>query len=75
MPDGDFFWTRLILLPVEPKIKAHENMTPFLDEIKRLTEELLPLKEDLKTLKKDKAEKDAIVAMFMNNLSGLLTES
>jgi len=35
-------------------------MLPFMDAVKNLSEELLPLKEKLKTLKKDKADKGKI---------------
>jgi len=36
------------------------DMLPFMDAVKNLSEELLPLKEKLKTLKKDKADKGKI---------------
>ena len=38
-------------------------MAPFPDEVKKLTEELIPLKETLKALKKGKTEKEAIAAL------------
>lgn len=55
--DSDFSWT---IDFAARRAKAQADMLPFLDEVKNLTEELLPLKEDLKALKKDKADKDKI---------------
>lgn len=43
------------------RAKAQADRLPFLEEVKNLTEALLPLKENLKTLKKDKAEQDKIL--------------
>lgn len=42
------------------RAKAQEDMKPFLEEAKNLTEAVIPLKEQLKALKKDKADKKNI---------------
>lgn len=58
--DSDFSWTVDF---AARRAKAQADMQPFLEEVKKLTEALLPLKEDLKVLKKDKADKDKISAI------------
>ena len=58
--DSVFSWTVDF---IARRTKAHEDMAPFLLEEKKLTEELIPLKEKLKALKKGKSEKDAIEAL------------
>ncbi len=58
--DSDFSWT---IDFIARRAKAHEDMTPFLEEVKKLTEELIPLKEELKAFKKGKAEMEAIAAL------------
>jgi len=55
--DSDFSWTVDF---TARRAKAQADMLPFLEEVKNLTEALLPLKEDLKALKKDKASKEKI---------------
>jgi type I restriction enzyme M protein len=45
------------------RAKAQADRLPFLEEAKNLTEALLPLKEKLKALKKDKADQDKILAI------------
>jgi len=55
--DSDFSWT--IDFAVR-RAKAQADMLPFLGAVKNLSEELLPLKENLKTLKKDKADKGKV---------------
>lgn len=52
--DSQFSWT---IDFVARRAKAHEDMQPFLEQATKLTEELIPAKEQLKKLKKDKAEK------------------
>jgi type I restriction enzyme M protein len=47
--DSDFSWT---LDFTARRANAQAKMLPFLEEVKNLTESLLPLKEDLKALKK-----------------------
>ncbi|WP_340124218.1 hypothetical protein [Methylobacter svalbardensis] len=58
--DSDFSWTVDF---AARRAKAQADMLPFLEEVKNLTEALLPLKEDLKALKKDKADKEKISAV------------
>ena len=58
--DSDYSWT---IDFIARRTKAHEDMAPFLEEVKKLTEELIPLKEQLKALKKSKSEKDAIAVL------------
>lgn len=58
--DSDFSWT---IDFTARRAKAQADMLPFLEEVKNLTEALLPLKEDLKALKKDKADKGKISAV------------
>ena len=58
--DSDFSWTVDF---AARRAKAQADMQPFLEEVKNLTEALLPLKEDLKALKKDKADKEKISAV------------
>jgi len=55
--DSDFSWT---IGFAARRAKAQADMLPFLDAVKNLSEELLPLKEKLKTLKKDKADKGKV---------------
>lgn len=55
--DSDFSWTVDFSAR---RAKAQTDMLPFMDAVKNLSEELLPLKEKLKTLKKDKADKGKI---------------
>ena len=55
--DSDFSWT---IDFTARRAKAQADMLPFLEEVKHLTEALLPLKEELKALKKDKADKEKI---------------
>lgn len=55
--DSDFSWTVDF---TARRAKAQADMLPFLEEVKNLTEALLPLKEDLKALKKDKSGKEKI---------------
>ncbi len=45
------------------RAKAQADRLPFLEEAKNLTEALLPLKENLKLLKKEKAHQDKILAV------------
>jgi len=47
--DSDFSWT---IDFTARRAKAHEDIAPFLEEVKKLTEEMIPLKEELKALKK-----------------------
>jgi len=42
------------------RAKAQADILPFLEAVKNLSEDLLPLKEKLKTLKKDKADKGKV---------------
>jgi type I restriction enzyme M protein len=58
--DSDFSWT---IDFIARRAKAREDMASFLDEVKKLTEELIPLKEELKTFNKGKVEKDVIAAL------------
>jgi type I restriction enzyme M protein len=58
--DSEFSWTVDF---TARRLKAQADMLPFLEEVKNLTEALLPLKEDLKALKKDKADKEKISAV------------
>lgn len=55
--DSDFSWT---IDFTARRAKAQADMLPFLEEVKNFTEALLPLKEDLKLLKKDKVHKEKI---------------
>jgi len=58
--DSDFSWTVDF---AARRAKAQADIRPFLEEVKNLTEALLPLKEQLKALKKDKADKEKISAV------------
>ncbi len=58
--DSDFSWT--VDFAVR-RAKAQSDMLPFQEEIKNLNLALLPLKETLKGLKKDKADKEKIAAI------------
>ncbi|MCF6251317.1 MAG: type I restriction-modification system subunit M [Methylococcaceae bacterium] len=55
--DSHFSWT---IDFVARRAKAHDEMQPFLGQATKLTEELIPIKEQLKKLKKDKADKAEI---------------
>lgn len=57
--DSDFSWTVDF---AARRAKARADMQPFIDEANRLTEALLPLRERLKALKRDKAAKNDIAA-------------
>lgn len=58
--DSDFSWT---IDFAARRAKAQSDMLPFLEEVKNLTESIILLKEALKTLKKDKADKEEITAI------------
>lgn len=55
--DSDFSWT---IGFTTCRAKAQADMLPFLEEVKNLTEALLPLKEDLTVQKRDKSDKEKI---------------
>jgi len=55
--DSDFSWT---IDFAARRAKAQTDILPFLESVKNLSEELLPLKEKLKALKKDKADKGKV---------------
>lgn len=58
--DSDFSWT---IDFAARRAKAQADMLPFQEEIKNLNLAMLPLKETLKGLKKDKADKEKITAV------------
>ena len=55
--DSDFSWT---IDFTTRRAKAQADMLPFLEEVKNLTEALLPLKEDLTVQKREKSDKEKI---------------